>query len=563
MRTPRPARPCRHHLPYCMVSRNEECQLAGVPVLTPLISRLNHSSAGVSESVAPRPGYWPASAHMCGYWWHPRCLPAGPPRLLPEARQVAAGTRSAICLDFGSMGLMGLLPRPHLLAAVLHAAAAQLQRHVLVLTAGWEPLAWACRKQQEQEQRQRRQLEQQQQQEEEEEEEEEEEQQPAPPWLLAVDESVSHDWLLPRCATLLHHGGAGTVAAALRSGIPQLVCPLHFDQQQWAERVVWLGCGAQLRPAALLQDCSTDGEQAAAAAEQQSSQQVQQAAESLAAALASVLEDADVRQQCARMQQQLADEDGAAAAVALIRRQLEQQQQQAQPCRQEGQQQQQRLQEIAQQLQSVELPNGLHVVCHSPAEAAFIHREVFTEDSYLAQGSVTLPTGSIVVDAGETGGWAGRQRGCPGTGQPGTPSTPTTCVVSECLAPGANIGLFALRLLLDPGLAPHISRLHGFEPLPPNADACAANLAAHGVTGQARGRCGKDLPQAASWGCFVVPGRRTTTGAHASHRCLRRCRCTGAACTRAPALRPSPGTHPCPATPRPCPGRSGTCSGRT
>src|SRR5262249_22764637 len=36
--------------------------------------------------------------------------------------------------------------------------------------------------------------------------------------------------LLPRVAALVHHGGIGTTAEALRAGVPQLVIPLAFDQ---------------------------------------------------------------------------------------------------------------------------------------------------------------------------------------------------------------------------------------------------------------------------------------------------------------------------------------------
>ena len=39
-----------------------------------------------------------------------------------------------------------------------------------------------------------------------------------------------HDWLLPLCAGVVHHGGAGTVAAGLRYGLPTLVCPFFADQ---------------------------------------------------------------------------------------------------------------------------------------------------------------------------------------------------------------------------------------------------------------------------------------------------------------------------------------------
>ena len=41
---------------------------------------------------------------------------------------------------------------------------------------------------------------------------------------------VSHDWLLPQCCAVIHHGGAGTTAAGLSYGLPTLVCPFFGDQ---------------------------------------------------------------------------------------------------------------------------------------------------------------------------------------------------------------------------------------------------------------------------------------------------------------------------------------------
>src|SRR6202012_1799180 len=50
--------------------------------------------------------------------------------------------------------------------------------------------------------------------------------------------------LLPRCAALVHHGGIGTTAEALRAGVPQVIVPLAFDQFDNAARVRALGAGA-------------------------------------------------------------------------------------------------------------------------------------------------------------------------------------------------------------------------------------------------------------------------------------------------------------------------------
>ena len=55
--------------------------------------------------------------------------------------------------------------------------------------------------------------------------------------------------LLPHVAALVHHGGIGTTAEALRAGTPQLVVPLAHDQFDNAARVVAMGAGASLHAA--------------------------------------------------------------------------------------------------------------------------------------------------------------------------------------------------------------------------------------------------------------------------------------------------------------------------
>ncbi|MEU3776218.1 glycosyltransferase [Streptomyces sp. NPDC032472] len=60
--------------------------------------------------------------------------------------------------------------------------------------------------------------------------------------ILVVGDTP-HDWLFPRMAAVVHHGGAGTTASALRAGRPSLVCPFFGDQPYWAARVHELGAG--------------------------------------------------------------------------------------------------------------------------------------------------------------------------------------------------------------------------------------------------------------------------------------------------------------------------------
>ena len=45
-----------------------------------------------------------------------------------------------------------------------------------------------------------------------------------------VVEQASHQWLFPRVAAVVHHGGAGTTAAGLQAGCPSIVCPFQGDQ---------------------------------------------------------------------------------------------------------------------------------------------------------------------------------------------------------------------------------------------------------------------------------------------------------------------------------------------
>jgi rhamnosyltransferase subunit B len=90
--------------------------------------------------------------------------------------------------------------------------------------------------------------------------------------------------LLPKVAALVHHGGIGTTAEALRAGVPQLVVPFAHDQFDNGERVRALGVGRVL-PAA--------GVRAAA----------------MAAALRGLLGGPEVRARCARVAGRFRQED--------------------------------------------------------------------------------------------------------------------------------------------------------------------------------------------------------------------------------------------------------------
>jgi len=54
--------------------------------------------------------------------------------------------------------------------------------------------------------------------------------------------------VLPQCRMIVHHGGMGTIAQALRAGIPQIVRPVVFDQPDNAKRLKALGIADYILP---------------------------------------------------------------------------------------------------------------------------------------------------------------------------------------------------------------------------------------------------------------------------------------------------------------------------
>src|SRR5262249_36382125 len=67
----------------------------------------------------------------------------------------------------------------------------------------------------------------------------------APRELLAL-EYAPHSGVFARSACVVHHGGVGTTAQALRAGVPQLVMPYAFAQPDNAARVPRLGVAVSM-----------------------------------------------------------------------------------------------------------------------------------------------------------------------------------------------------------------------------------------------------------------------------------------------------------------------------
>jgi len=151
-----------------------------------------------SKTVVPRPADWGSEVRVTGFWFLDRPADWQPPADL--ARFLDAGP-APVYLGFGSMGLTD----PAATAAVLVAAIRDVGCRA-VIAAGWGGLTAV----------------------------------ELPPDIHAID-AVPHDWLFPRMAAIVHHGGAGTTAAALRAGVPSVVIPFMADQPYWAGRLQGLG----------------------------------------------------------------------------------------------------------------------------------------------------------------------------------------------------------------------------------------------------------------------------------------------------------------------------------
>ena len=63
------------------------------------------------------------------------------------------------------------------------------------------------------------------------------------PDSVFVVDAAPHNWLFPRMAAVVHHGGAGTTAEGLRAGVPAVIVPFVLDQPFWGARVKAIGSG--------------------------------------------------------------------------------------------------------------------------------------------------------------------------------------------------------------------------------------------------------------------------------------------------------------------------------
>ncbi len=112
--------------------------------------------------------------------------------------------------------------------------------------------------------------------------------------------TVPYDWLFSRVSAVVHQGGAGSTAAAIRAGLPNLAVPFGFDQGLWGYRIHALGVGPAPIPAGELN------------------------VEKLAAALRDLTTNLPMRERAAELGARVRQEDGIANAVSIVLAALEQ-----------------------------------------------------------------------------------------------------------------------------------------------------------------------------------------------------------------------------------------------
>ena len=65
---------------------------------------------------------------------------------------------------------------------------------------------------------------------------------------IRIEAYVPHSDLMPRTSVMVCLGGAGTVFAALKAGVPLVVVPTEWDKPENAQRVVEAGAGLRIEP---------------------------------------------------------------------------------------------------------------------------------------------------------------------------------------------------------------------------------------------------------------------------------------------------------------------------
>jgi UDP:flavonoid glycosyltransferase YjiC (YdhE family) len=148
-----------------------------------------------SSILLPKPKDWGSNTHVTGYWF----LNSDTDWIAPkELSDFIDNGEKPICFGFGSMTQED---PDYFLEMIIESLRITKQRGILL--GGWSGMGYEKK---------------------------------LPDNIMSLH-SVPHDWLFPKVAAVVHHGGAGTSAAALRAGVPSIIIPHLGDQPFWASRL--------------------------------------------------------------------------------------------------------------------------------------------------------------------------------------------------------------------------------------------------------------------------------------------------------------------------------------
>lgn len=203
---------------------------------------------GFSPSILSKPDDWGSQTHIVGDWYLADAEWQAPAELV----EFCAGAERPLFIGFGSM----VDPDPAEMGRIVATALAETGQRAVVQG------EWAAHI-------------------------------PATAPVLRIG-SVPHHWLFPRMRAIIHHGGAGTTAAAVRAGVPNLIVPFFGDQPFWGQRMQALGVG----PAPLARRHLRS--------------------EQFVAAVRELVTSASMQQQAQYYGERVGQEDGVGTAVAII-----------------------------------------------------------------------------------------------------------------------------------------------------------------------------------------------------------------------------------------------------
>lgn len=153
---------------------------------------------GISPTLLPRPGDWPAHVHLCGQWspvtaaWRPS----------PALATFLDNGPAPLYVGFGSM-------RGFDRAAVWRAVFTALDGRRALVSPGWSDFDGVD-----------------------------------VPDNVHVVGDLPHDALFPHVSAVVHHGGSGTSHSATRAGRPSVTVAFAGDQAFWGARLCALGVAA-------------------------------------------------------------------------------------------------------------------------------------------------------------------------------------------------------------------------------------------------------------------------------------------------------------------------------